>query len=51
MPLLRIFLGNLSLPWVRQAYAERLATWEAWEEVSNAAQATLPEELADSKNA
>lgn len=50
-PPLRIFLGNQCLPWVRQAYAERLATWEAWEEVSNAAQTTLPEELADTKNA
>jgi NAD(P)-dependent dehydrogenase (short-subunit alcohol dehydrogenase family) len=37
-PPLRFFLGSQCLPWVRQAYAERLATWEAWEEVSNAAQ-------------
>lgn len=50
-PPLRFFLGNQCLPWVRQAYAERLATWEAWEDVSNAAQAILPEELADDKNA
>jgi NADP-dependent 3-hydroxy acid dehydrogenase YdfG len=37
-PPLRFFLGSHCLPWVREAYAERLATWEAWEEVSNAAQ-------------
>lgn len=37
-PPLRLFLGSLSLPWVRKDYAERLATWEAWEDVSNAAQ-------------
>ncbi|MCC8423488.1 SDR family NAD(P)-dependent oxidoreductase [Mucilaginibacter sp. UR6-11] len=37
-PPLRFFLGSHNLPWVRTAYAERLATWEAWEPVSNAAQ-------------
>ena len=37
-PPLRFFLGNQNLPWVRSAYAERLATWEAWESVSNMAQ-------------
>jgi NADP-dependent 3-hydroxy acid dehydrogenase YdfG len=37
-PPLRLFLGSNSLPWVRGAYAERLATWEKWETVSNAAQ-------------
>ncbi|AYL97950.1 SDR family NAD(P)-dependent oxidoreductase [Mucilaginibacter celer] len=37
-PPLRFFLGSHNLPWVRKAYAERLATWEAWETVSNAAQ-------------
>lgn len=37
-PPLRFFLGSHNLPWVRTAYAERLATWEAWEGVSNAAQ-------------
>ena len=37
-PPLRFFLGNQNLPWVRKAYAERLATWEEWESVSNAAQ-------------
>ncbi len=37
-PPLRLFLGSHNLPMVRAAYAERLATWEAWEAVSNAAQ-------------
>lgn len=37
-PPLRFFLGSHCLPWVRSAYAERLATWEEWEPVSNAAQ-------------
>jgi len=37
-PPLRFFLGSHCLPWVRDAYNERLATWEAWEEVSNSAQ-------------
>lgn len=37
-PPLRFFLGSHNLPWVRKAYAERLATWEEWESVSNAAQ-------------
>ena len=37
-PPLRLLLGRHTLPWVRATYAERLATWEAWEVVSNAAQ-------------
>jgi NAD(P)-dependent dehydrogenase (short-subunit alcohol dehydrogenase family) len=37
-PPLRMMLGNKNLPEARAAYAERLATWEAWEAVSNAAQ-------------
>ena len=37
-PPLRFFLGSHCLPWVRDAYAERLATWEEWEAVSNNAQ-------------
>ncbi len=37
-PPLRFFLGNQNLPQVRAVYADRLATWEAWEAVSNAAQ-------------
>jgi NAD(P)-dependent dehydrogenase (short-subunit alcohol dehydrogenase family) len=36
-PPLRLGLGNTILPRARAAYAERLAEWEAWEEVSNAA--------------
>jgi len=37
-PPLRFFLGSHNLPAVREAYKERLATWEAWESVSIAAQ-------------
>jgi NADP-dependent 3-hydroxy acid dehydrogenase YdfG len=37
-PPLRFFLGSHCLPWVRAAYGERLATWEQWASVSNAAQ-------------
>ncbi len=37
-PPLRFILGSQNLPEARKAYAERLATWEAWESVSNAAQ-------------
>ena len=37
-PPLRLILGDQNLPQVRAAYADRIATWEAWEEVSNAAQ-------------
>ena len=37
-PPLRFFLGSHNLPWVRKDYAERLATWEEWQDVSNAAQ-------------
>ena len=37
-PPLRFIFGNETLPTARAAYAERLATWEAWETVSNAAQ-------------
>lgn len=37
-PPLRFFLGTEGLPVARAAYAERLATWEAWETASNAAQ-------------
>jgi len=40
-PPLRFFLGSHCLPSVRNAYAERLATWEAWEEVSASAQGKL----------
>ena len=37
-PPLRLFIGSTGLPMVRAAYADRLATWEAWASVSNAAQ-------------
>lgn len=37
-PPLRFFLGSHNLPWVRTAYAERLATWEEWASVSDSAQ-------------
>ena len=37
-PPLRVILGNMILPAARSAYAARLANWEAWEAVSNAAQ-------------
>lgn len=37
-PPLRLFLGTLPLPIVRERYAARLAEWEAWEDVANAAQ-------------
>ncbi len=40
-PPLRFFLGSHNLPWVRAAYAERLATWEAWEAVSTSAQGKM----------
>jgi len=36
-PPLRLGLGNSILPRAREAYAARLATWETWEDVSNAA--------------
>jgi hypothetical protein len=37
-PPLRFFVGSEGLSLVRAAYADRLATWEAWEVISNAAQ-------------
>ena len=37
-PPLRVFLGSENLPLVRAAYADRIAAWEAWKDVSNAAQ-------------
>ena len=40
-PPLRLFLGSQNLPVIRAAYAERLATWEAWASVSNSAQGQL----------
>ena len=49
-PPLRFFLGNQCLPSVRAAYADRLATWEAWEEVSNSAQGNPIKEPANGQN-
>lgn len=37
-PPLRFMLGRHNLPAAKAAYTERLATWAAWEEISNAAQ-------------
>nr|AIA11289.1 short chain dehydrogenase [uncultured bacterium] len=37
-PPLRLGLGNTILPRARAAFADRIATWEAWEDVSKAAQ-------------
>ena len=37
-PPLRFNLGSYNLPLVRAAYEERLATWEAWQDVSASAQ-------------
>jgi NAD(P)-dependent dehydrogenase (short-subunit alcohol dehydrogenase family) len=40
-PPLRFALGSKVLPMARGVYASRLATWESWESVSNAAQGEL----------
>jgi NADP-dependent 3-hydroxy acid dehydrogenase YdfG len=37
-PPLRLFLGSHNLPGVREVYADRLATWEAWDAIASAAQ-------------
>ena len=37
-PPLRLAIGSTLLPRARTVYADRIATWEAWEDVSNAAQ-------------
>ncbi|WP_183561948.1 SDR family oxidoreductase [Mucilaginibacter sp. SP1R1] len=36
-PPLRLFLGKVGLPFVKQVYAQRLASWEEWQDVANAA--------------
>jgi NAD(P)-dependent dehydrogenase (short-subunit alcohol dehydrogenase family) len=36
-PPLRLFLGKVTLPWVKQAYADRIALWEEWNDVAVAA--------------
>lgn len=42
-PPLRFFLGTEGMPAVRKAYAERLASWEAWADASNMAQGSAPQ--------
>lgn len=37
-PPLRLNLGSHNLPGLKAAYADRIATWEAWDEVSRSAQ-------------
>lgn len=36
-PPLRLFLGKMALPWVKQVTAARLETWENWQEVADKA--------------
>jgi NAD(P)-dependent dehydrogenase (short-subunit alcohol dehydrogenase family) len=36
-PPLRLFLGKVAFPWVKQVFQDRLATWEEWQEVAAAA--------------
>ena len=36
-PPLRLFLGKVAYPWVKQLYAGRLAEWEEWKDVATAA--------------
>ena len=36
-PPLRLFLGKVALPYAKQVYADKLATWEKWADVANAA--------------
>jgi NAD(P)-dependent dehydrogenase (short-subunit alcohol dehydrogenase family) len=33
-PPLRLFLGKVALPWVKQVYADRIASWEEWNDVA-----------------
>ncbi len=40
-PPLRFFLGNQNFPQVQKAYADRTAEWEAWKEISDAAQGSV----------
>jgi len=46
-PPLRVFLGTEGMPVARAAYAERLALWEAWEAISNAAQGVSRKRVLD----
>jgi NAD(P)-dependent dehydrogenase (short-subunit alcohol dehydrogenase family) len=36
-PPLRMFLGKIALPWVKQVYEGRLAEWDQWNDVATAA--------------
>ncbi|MEJ2881965.1 SDR family NAD(P)-dependent oxidoreductase [Pedobacter sp. GR22-6] len=36
-PPLRLFLGKVAFPWAKQVYEQKLATWEAWNDVAAAA--------------
>lgn len=36
-PPLRLFLGKVAFPWVKQVYAGKLAEWESWADVATAA--------------
>lgn len=36
-PPLRLFLGKHALPWAKQVYADRIAEWDAWNDVAVAA--------------
>lgn len=36
-PPLRLFLGKVALPWIKEVYEQRLATWEEWQPVAEAA--------------
>jgi len=33
-PPLRLLLGKIGYPWLKEVYAERLATWEEWKDIS-----------------
>lgn len=33
-PPLRLFLGKVALPWIKEVYAQRMATWEEWNDVA-----------------
>jgi NADP-dependent 3-hydroxy acid dehydrogenase YdfG len=40
-PPLRVFFGDAGLPMIKREYAERIATWEKWNDVSLEAQGNL----------
>ena len=40
-PPLRVFFGDAGLPMIKREYAERIATWETWNDVSLQAQGNL----------